>query len=98
MVIGVYLVPPVYDTISYSRVYDLHTLVGKEFSVTTKPINIVSKYFPTAHINLLANCTYFIKTETNTLELIIGNIRYNFLLGDSKTKQIVLPILIQAIK
>lgn len=87
------LIPPVHDTIGYSRIYDLHTLVGDEYTIT-KPTNIVSKYFPSPNLNLLTNMTYYLETETNTFNLSIQNINYTFLLSDNKTKQIILPILL----
>ena len=95
LIVIVILLPSVYDLGGFSRVYDLHELVGKEFTFT-KPVNIISHYFPSPSIQTTANVTYSIDPLANTILLKINNIDYTYQLADSVTKQIVIPILLGA--
>lgn len=87
------LIPSVYDLGSFTRVYDLFTLVGKEYSITS-PTNIVSNYFPSPTIQTVSNITYKIDASSNIITLYINNVTYTYPLAGAQTMQIVLPILL----
>lgn len=85
--------PSIYDLGGFSRVYDLHSMVAKEFPIT-KPQNIVSHYFPAPFIQTTTNVTYQVDALSNTINLKIANIDYSFQLESELTKQIIIPILL----
>jgi len=89
----VFLLPTVYDLGSYTNLYDLHTIVGKEYS-STKSTNIITNYFATPSTNFSTNATYSISPETNIITIRINNTSYTFPISASTTPQIVLPILL----
>lgn len=89
----VLLLPSIYDLGSFSRVYDLYEIVGKEFKIT-QPQNIVSHYFPAPSLQTTTNITYQVNASSNSINLKIANIDYSFQLESEATKQIIIPILL----